>query len=401
MRLTLSEQNNAKKTSSFLLSRRRLLKAVVATGITVFGRAGFSLNQESKLEESINESLDALARRQNKDGSFGSSSTLFGRDPASAALVGLAFLASGSLPGRGRYGRELDNIVDFLCRSALKTKGVNAGDVFAGLDSASRLAALHYLEENQLSSEDVDGLIVDFSEKGRKPTYGHGYATLFLSEVFGTVNRQDAREITKAAVNLIARTQNSAGGWRYDPKKVEVADISVSTCLLSALRSARNAGIHVPVDTINDAEKYILSLQNKDGGFRYMSLDGPSGFSRTAASIHALQSSGSKNAEAIRRAFGYLEKVYPVGADQEEKRTGKIEYWSYGQFYAALSYWKAAVDDRGRERARLFFRRFVNDAMARRGSDGIWKSAISSEIETAFILCALSTPRERAPFFLR
>lgn len=394
-----------------LTTRRAVLSALLGTGIALCGHWSslsftsstpelLDANRREELNAAIQESLDALARRQNEDGSFGAPAELFGRDPAVAALCGLAFLASGSRPNRGRYGKELALIARFLTNRAMKTKGKRAAEAFENLDEKTRRATFDYLQENNLSHEDVDGLVADFSEKGRKPTYGHGFATLFLAELLGTRENDELRATTRAAVDFIVRTQNTAGGWRYEPKCVAVADLSVTTCLLSALRSAHNAGLYVPQETISNAENFILSLQNLDGGFRYVELAGASGYSRTAAALHALQSGGQDASEATARAFRYLEKVYSFRQENNDGNP-KLEYWSYGQFYAALDYWRAAIDEETRERFRLFYRKLTRDALARRGTDGLWHSTTSTEAETAFILCALSVPQEKTPFFLR
>ena len=400
MRSTPSNPTFNSRSSNNAVSRRSALRAIVASGLVACVHVGFADERDESLALTISDSLDALANRQNEDGSFGAKAELFGRDPAVSALCGLAFLASGSLPGRGRYGTNLDKIVEFISSRALRTKGKTSSEAFTGLDATIRSATLDYLKENNLTTEDVDGLIVDFTEKGRKPMYGHGFATLFLAEISGQVDRPDLRDTIRAAVELILRVQNSAGGWRYEPKQAAVADLSVTTCLLSSLRSAHNAGFHIPQESVKNTEKYVLSLQNQDGGFRYMFLDGPSGYARTATAIHALQASGKDNSKAIERGFEYLEKVYPVGSEATQKDSD-IEYWSYGQFYAALSYWRAAIDEESRKRAQRFFRRLTQDALARRSPDGMWRSAISSEVETAFILCALLVPKEQTPFFLR
>ena len=41
------------------------------------------------------------------------------------------------------------------------------------------------------------------------------------------------------AVDLIVRTQNDEGGWRYQPRKAGEADISVTICQVMALRAAQ------------------------------------------------------------------------------------------------------------------------------------------------------------------
>ncbi len=357
--------------------------------------------------DAIDASLEALAARLNADGSFGYASELFGRDPGVAGLCGLAFLSAGSLPGRGRFGRELEKIVDYiLSRSfdASDERGINDD-------------AVNYLRKNELSAVDVDGLIVDFREKGGKPTYGHGFATLFLASILGAGGRAEVRDRVRAAVELIVRIQNADGGWRYEPKRVLVADISVTVCQLSALRAARDAGVFVPNATIEKAVGYVKKCQNSDGGFRYMTLDGPSGIARTAAAILALQTGAEDDAEAVANAFRYLEKTAPLASSGRVTRSNKtsydaaneiprlpttrIEYYFYGEFYAALAYWRSARDTASKERWARWARRAYPNLLARRGDDGLWRSNVSVDAETALVLCALLVPFERTPFFLR
>ena len=104
--------------------------------------------------------------------------------------------------------------------------------------------------------------------------YGHGFATLYLAEVYGMSPRDDLREKLARAVELIVRTQNAEGGWRYQPRP-EDADISVTICQVMALRAARNAGLRVPRETIDRCVDYVKRSQNADGGFRYMLPAGP------------------------------------------------------------------------------------------------------------------------------
>src|SRR5207248_3263029 len=53
------------------------------------------------------------------------------------------------------------------------------------------------------------------------PMYGHGFATLFLGEVYGMVHekelRQEVHDKLRRAVRLILDGQNVEGGWRNKP----------------------------------------------------------------------------------------------------------------------------------------------------------------------------------------
>lgn len=370
--------------------------------------------------EAIDASLEALAARLNPDGSFGSDSELFGRDPGVAGLCGLAFLAAGSAPGRGTFGGELEKIVGYvLSQSFDAKKSANRSD---------ESALFNYLQENGLEEKEVDGVVANFRENGRKIMYGHGFATLFLAAILGSGasdERPELRERTRAAVELIVRAQNADGGWRYEPKRVPVADLSVTVCQLSALRAAKDAGILVPNATVEKSVAYVERCQNSDGGFRYMTLDGPSGIARTAAAILALQSGGADDSEAVAAAFRYLEKAAPIASSVGVKRltinssarketeatvapneiprlpTTRIEYYFYGEFYAALAYWRSACDAASKERWARWARRAYPNLLSRRDDDGLWRSNVSTDAETALVLCALLTPFERAPFFLR
>ena len=120
---------------------------------------------------------------------------------------------------------------------------------------------------------------------GHGPMYGHGFATLFLAEVYGMSPDPLVREKLSNAVKLILSTQNDEGGWRYEPKRQD-ADISVTVCQIMALRAARNAGMFVPNKTIDRCTDYVKRSQNADGGFMYqLTQPGVSQFPRSAAAV--------------------------------------------------------------------------------------------------------------------
>lgn len=382
------------------ITRRKYL-TMLLWGIPAFSSIPSSFGESSEpIQKIIRQSLDKLASRQNDDGSFGASTELFGRDPAVSALSGLAFLASGSLPARGSYGENLTKITTYLlsCSHQINERQ----DGFSNMDSSYNQAAKEYAIDNNLDLRQLEGLIANLRVKGQKPLYGHSYATLFLAEILGTINNESIRLRTKQAIVLIVRTQNAEGGWRYTPSPAALADISVTVCQISALRACQNAGLYVPKDTITRATDYIRSLQNLDGGFRYMTPDGPSGYGRTAAAIHALQSGDDafNYHDEIQRGFDYLESVYSKDSSLNESDE-KIEYWTYAQFYAALAYWRAAVTDTARVKCKNFAQQVCQDLLDRQSEDGLWSSSVSTEVETAFALCTLLTFQENAPFFLR
>ena len=86
--------------------------------------------------------------------------------------------------------------------------------------------------------------------------YEHGLATLALSEVWGMSDNAKLRDSLKRAVQIILRSQNREGGWRYHPRP-EDADLSVTVMQIVALASAREAGIYVPDETIEKALSFV------------------------------------------------------------------------------------------------------------------------------------------------
>jgi len=301
--------------------------------------------------KAIKAGLSYLRSRQNDDGSFGSGG--YGRNVAICSLAGMAFLANGSTPGRGPHGRELNGCVSFVLKNA----------------------------------RDSGFIVSDAASHG--PMYGHGFATLFLAEVYGMHRDSAVREKLAAAVELIVNTQNDEGGWRYEPKRQE-ADISVTICQVMALRAARNAGIFVPNKTIDRCVDYVKRSQNPDGGFMYMlSQPGDSRFPRSAAGVVALYSAGIYEGEEIERGLEYLRKHVP-----RTKAVARETHYFYGHYYAVQAMWQA-----GGERWLQWYPAVCDALLARQKEDGSWFDSISPEYGTGMACIILQMPNNCLPIF--
>ena len=97
--------------------------------------------------------------------------------------------------------------------------------------------------------------------------YGHGITTLCLTEMMGMAvsKRQEARirSVAQKSITLILRSQRVRksnpkyrGGWRYTPDAHD-SDLSISVWQLMALRSAKNAGLEVGKEAIEEAVRYL------------------------------------------------------------------------------------------------------------------------------------------------
>lgn len=294
-----------------------------------------------------------LAAQQVEDGSFGQGR--YAQHVGIASLAAMAFMSDGSLPGRGPWGEIVDKALTFV------------------LDSAQE-----------------SGLIA--AETSHGPMYGHGFATLFLAEIYGMTSRDpEVREVLARAVDLIVRTQNPEGGWRYQPVPAD-ADVSVTICQVMAMRAARNAGIAVPSETIDRAVAYVRRCQNEDGGFRYMSREGPAAWPRTAAGVATLYYAGIYQDDAITRGLDWLlehGRGGVLGASQA--------HYFYGHYYAVQAMYLA-----GGERWQSWWASARDELLQRQGPDGGWTDHhIGGSYSTAMALIVLQIPNRCLPIIQR
>lgn len=347
------------------IDRRRFLGGSAAWVVALGGGASFCRAQDQRresapelmrpaTEKAIRQGLDYLAARQGTDGSF--RGDLYRRNVAVVSLAGLAFMANGSVPGRGRYGKEISRAVTYV------------------------------LEHAQES-----GYIYAAGSTSHGPMYGHGFATLFLAEVYGTWPDSEVRDKLVKAVRLIVDTQNDEGGWRYQPERNE-ADISVTICQVMALRAARNAGVYVANETIDRCTDYVKQCQNSDGGFAYMLPGGESAFARTAAGVVALYSAGIYEGDEIRRGLDYLAQHSPTAESMSIESN-----FFYGHYYAVQAMWHA-----GGDYWRNWYPAIRKTLLARRKEDGSWfAQQICPEYGTAMACLILQMPNNYLPIFQR
>ena len=304
-----------------------------------------------QLDRAVERGLQYLKSQQNADGSFGRGR--YARHVGITALAALAFMSDGNLPGRGEYGDEVTRALDFV------------------LD--------HAADTGMLAAETSHG-----------PMYGHGFATLFLGEIYGmNPNDKRVRDALVKAVNLIVGTQNSEGGWRYNPVPYD-ADVSVTICQIMALRSARNAGIKVPKSTIDRAVRYVRQCQNPDGGFRYMLRNGASAWPRTAAGVASLYYAGIYEDDSITRGLDYLNREAFPG----RLRQGQTHYY-YGHYYAIQAMYLAGGDYWAD-----WWPAARRELLRRQASNGGWLDHYDSgAYATSMSLLVLQMPKRYLPIF--
>src|SRR5262245_38254877 len=112
-------------------------------------------------QKSVSRGLTWLATHQKPDGSFGGEE--MAPRVAITALAGLAFMQAGNLPGRGKYGDNVSRCLDYV---------------------------LNNCQESGLVASDAT----------HSPMYGHGFATLFLGEIYGMTGDDRVKEKLQRAV---------------------------------------------------------------------------------------------------------------------------------------------------------------------------------------------------------
>lgn len=293
-------------------------------------------------------------------------------DVAVTALTGMAFLASGSTPEEGKDSVQAQRCLDFIL------KNVQKSGIIAQKDAS------------------LQGMV-----------YAHGFAVTFLAECLGmTAEDEKLRVILEKAVLCIVNAQGKNGGWRYSFTPGE-EDVSVTACMLTALRACRNAGIRVPADTVRNGILYILSCQNPDGGFRYRLADGPSAYPRSAAAVAGLCAAGTYESPEIQRALNYM-KRFSSDFDSESRMDG---YYFYAQYYAVQAYFLTEPQNSEKDENTSDFQnaagfeewytQAVRKLQQEQKPDGSWNSAISTDYATAMALIVLQMKNNYLPIFTR
>ncbi|MBY0261146.1 MAG: terpene cyclase/mutase family protein, partial [Phycisphaerales bacterium] len=304
-----------------------------------------------ELDRAVRDGLKFLASEQQADGSFGSGR--YGKNIAVTALACLALMADGSVPGRGPYEANVRKGLEFVLANSAET-GLLASDATNG------------------------------------PMYGHGFAALFLGEIYGmtqgggeTTLSTRVHEALVKACTLIERSQNNEGGWRYNPVPYD-ADVSVTICQIMALRSARNAGIEVPKETIDKAVEYVRLCQNPDGGFRYQATQGFSLWPRSAAGVASLYHAGIYKDDAIERGLDYVKLNATPGVVPEQQP----HYW-YGHYYAVQTMYLA-----GGKHWADWWPAVRSELVRRQNQDGSWDDrSVGPAYGTAMALIIMQMPK--------
>ena len=312
--------------------------------------------------KAIDAGIKFLARSQARDGSFQDRNARMGATypVAMSALAGMAFLAHGDTPTRGRYAQSVRRVVKFLTqRKAVRQTGLLAVD-----------------------------------PRTTYPMYGHGFAMMFLGSVLGETGdpllEKRIQRILKGAILLSQRCQSKDGGWYYMPNS-QTDEGSVTITQVQGLRACQNAGVAVPFSVIKRAIDYINNCQNSDGGIAYgLSSRGSSNLAISAAAAAVLYNAGTYDSPQAGRLLSYCRRTVKVTA------AGAFGHWFYTHYYMAQVWWQTGGPDWDR-----YFPQVRDALIKQQKNDGSWDGEVGPTYATALATTILSLPYERVPLYMR
>lgn len=228
--------------------------------------------------------------------------------------------------------------------------------------------------------------------------YGHGIATLCLTQVLGMTGDEDLEErlreslhravaVTVAAAR-IPKDAAHAGGWHYEPNAT-ASDMSLTGWQLTSLHAARSIGMAIPDDVVQNALRYVRRLTSHDGNVGYNGADQDRPALRGMACLAF--------AHAGRHDDPLVDIILRRMVETDPGWSG--EWWYYRAFYDASALSRIAP-----ERWRSVGPRLVTTLTGHQNADGSFQvppggneAASGPVYATAMALLVLATDRHLLP----
>ncbi len=351
----------------------------------------------AEFQECVSRGLGWLSKTQSKDGHW---EAFGGQYPLTmTSLSAMAMLMEGSTIREGKYSDNIRRSVDWLMARSMPN--------------------------GMLGNPNIPG------EAGRY-MYGHGYALLYLSNIYGEEEEAGRRKqlediLTRAAkFTRDAQTQRVSarfkdlktgkaqklGGWGYVSAKEgnNFDEGSVTVTQVQALRAARDAGISVPPEAIQEAINYLQESTNDQGGVIYSLAGGGGGEGRpalTSAAVSCGFSAVDYDSPLVKKWLLFASAaVQPVG----DVRFGQHD--EYTHYYFAQAIYKLGEEGWGKlfpeskESERLKWSTYRNNTFpklkAQQTTDGSWQGGqVGPAFITAVHLAILQLDNGCLPIYQR
>lgn len=155
---------------------------------------------------------------------------------AATAMALLTFLGAGHTHQLGNYQPEVQKGIDFLLSNFIRAE---------------------------------KGICFFPQGAGQPMFYTHGLATIALSEAYAMTGDMNLRQPIAGAIDFLAATQESGGGWRYFPG--QPGDTSVVAWELMALKSAQFSRIPVQQKVFRGVDRFLNSVGSmRNSQFSYL-----------------------------------------------------------------------------------------------------------------------------------
>lgn len=334
-----------------------------------------NLYVEDQLDQACERAIEFLLKHQRSSGPSSGAITDRGHELALTSLAIMALAAIGTEPSEPtRHGHAMRAALDFVL---LKRNQTEAG--YFGAHDGSRM-------------------------------YGHGIVTLMLTEMLGMGATPEQNQLIHERLDLslrlilssqaVRKERKLEGGWRYTPGSRD-SDLSVSIWQLMALRSAKNDGMDVPGEAIDQALGYLrnsftgrrTSNGVGEGGFSYTPGQSRPSFTMTAAGLLAMQVCGQYDAPEVAASADWLLSHAPKTNER---------YLFYGLYYYAQG-----MHQVGGKYAVESSRVVGSLLLPRQRSDGSWMSPGGEErnvglvYSTSLALLSLSVRYHYLPIYQR
>lgn len=322
---------------------------------------GLAAEMTPGTQAAIERGLKFLAASQNRDGSWRTQGGAGDYPVAMTSLAGLALMAGGNTPTQGPYSKNVSAALTFVLKSARR-----------------------------------DGLIAQLEEESHS-MHGHGFAILFLAECYGMEEdpqrQAQIRLALQRAIELTGRSQSAAGGWLYTPDSGG-DEGSVTVTQVQGMRAAKNAGIAVPKEVIDNAMKYLERSTNKDGGIRYQVSDsGPSRPAITAAAVACWYNAGDYENPLAKRALSYAEQAL-----SPKRQNARF----FGHYFYAHLYLAQVMYLSGDEKWRPYYADIREILLGDQAPDGSWNGDhVGTTYGTSIALLILQLPLKNLPIMQR
>lgn len=244
--------------------------------------------------------------------------------------------------------------------------------------------------------------------------YGHGIVALYFAELLGmgadaaTDRRIRARLERAIAVILWAQARKGRdnvsqfGGWRYGPDSGD-SDLSVTVWQLLALRAAKQAGLKIDKQPIDDAVQYLQRCYQSErdaqgrpkravSGAAYQPGGGPT-YAMAAAGMLSFQVAGAYAIPEVQGSAEWL-KACEIKPD--------MPWFFYGTYY-----YSQGMHIAGGAYAELAWKRVPELLLPLQKEDGRWESNWNEErgagpvYATSMALLALAVQHRCLPIYQR